>query len=100
MIKFRTPQIYVTFGIGDILPAGEIGRDEDNKVHALWGVRKLKNPLPIGTPVDNGKADWEEIPIVFDFPCVESMDSIIKGLQKLRDKLEIYIEKSKNEVKP
>ena len=85
MIVHRMPQTTVIFGQGDIMQVGFTADNPDGNLCARWGLTQLDGAVPVGTKVDKQvKDDWRDVPIIFAFESIESLDIIIDGLQTLR----------------
>ena len=85
MIVHRMPQTTVIFGQGDIMQVGFTADNLDGNLCARWGLTQLDEAVPVGTQVNKEvKDDWSDVPVIFAFESIESLDIIIEGLQKLR----------------
>ena len=85
MIVHRMPQTTVIFGQGDIMQVGFTADNLDGNLCARWGLTQLDEAVPVGTSVHKEvKDDWSDVPVIFAFESIDSLDIVIDGLQKLR----------------
>jgi hypothetical protein len=79
--------IVVHGGFGDLGFAAAVNREGVVAKGAL-GIRPVP-PGPIGHREDLGRegapVEWEDLPIVLAFECVESLDVFIEAFRRLRD---------------
>ena len=85
MIKHKMPQTIVYFGEGDIMQVGYTALDPDGNLYARWGLTQLDEAVPVGTSVHKEvQPDWSDVPVIFAFSSIESLDIVIDGLQNVR----------------